>query len=181
MDRVTLNVLPSFAQFEREVTGERIRDKIAASRQKSIWMGGSPPVDYAADKRTLPIDKASAPLVREIYRLHLAYRCARLVKEELDRPGYVTRMRTSEGNGTTGGAPFSRGHLYRILGNPIYAGKISHRGKVYPGQHEVIIPESDWEAAQQQLAANWHDKSVRVWRKTPAYWQRSCSMIWAGG
>src|SRR5438046_7029500 len=111
MGRLTLNVLLSFAQFEREVTGERIRDKIAASKKKGMWMGGNVPLGYDADERTLVINPAEAETVHRIFALYRELGCVRRVKEEADRLGLRTKCRTA-GNGTEhGGKPFSRGHL----------------------------------------------------------------------
>ena len=121
MGRLTLNMLLSFAQFEREVTGERIRDKIAASKRKGMWMGGFVPLGYDAIDRQLVINRREADTVRTIYRLYRDLGTLRRVKAEADRLGLTTKQRSST-NGINGGTPFSRGHLYRILSNPIYAG-----------------------------------------------------------
>src|SRR5437762_8742075 len=134
MGRLTLNVLLSFAQFEREVTGERIRDKIAASKQKGMWMGGNVPLGYEASERTLVINPAEAETVRHIFALYRELGCVRRVKQEADRLGLSTKC-TKTGNGTERGAkPFSRGHLYTLLSNPIYTGQIAHKGELHPGQ-----------------------------------------------
>ncbi|SDH04055.1 recombinase family protein [Propionivibrio dicarboxylicus] len=151
MGRLTLNVLLSFAQFEREVTAERIRDKIAASKRKGLWMGGIPPMGYLPSERTLRIDFDEAPRVRTIFSLYLDCGGVTQLKAELDRMGWKTRAR-SQTNGPAGYRPFSRGHLHRILKNPIYIGKIPHKGAIYPGKHEAIIDSPLWEAVQQQLA-----------------------------
>ena len=155
MGRLTLNVLLSFAQFEREVTGERIRDKIAASKKKGMWMGGTTPIGYRTHERTLVIDDAEAERIRTIYALYRELGCVRRLKTELDQRGWVTPRRLAEdGTYRSGGHPFSRGHLYRILGNPIYRGQIGHKGAVYPGQHPAIVSDEIWIAVQQQLASN---------------------------
>src|SRR5438045_6534918 len=126
MGRLTLTVLLSFAQFEREVTGERIRDKIAASKKKGMWMGGVPPLGYVVKDRKLMPDPNEAALVQKIFALYLELGCVSRLKSELDRTKIKSRTWTS-GNGTgRGGKPFSRGHLYRLLSNPIYAGQIVH-------------------------------------------------------
>jgi DNA invertase Pin-like site-specific DNA recombinase len=152
MGRLTLNVLLSFAQFEREVTGERIRDKIAASKRKGMWMGGFAPLGYVAHERALKMDEPRAQRLREIYRLYLELGCVRRLKLELDSRGWKTPER--EGKRPGGGRPFTRGHLYRLLANPVYIGRISHKGEVHPGQHQGIVDEAVWHAVQVQLARN---------------------------
>src|SRR6266478_342904 len=152
MGRLTLNVLLSFAQFEREVTGERIRDKIGASKKKGMWMGGNVPLGYDASERTLIVNPADAETVRRIFALYLELGCVRRVKEEADRLGLSTK-RSATANGTEhGGKSFSRGHLYNLLSNPIYIGEIAHKGQLYPGQHPVLIDTETWTAVRDQLA-----------------------------
>jgi site-specific DNA recombinase len=152
MGRLTLNVLLSFAQFEREVTGERIRDKIAASKRKGMWMGGIAPLGYLPKDRSLVIDEPQAERVREMYRLYLELGCVRRLKAEIDRRGWATSAR--QGKRPGGGRPFSRGHLYRILANAIYTGRIVHKGALHPGQHPAIVEQVTWDAVQAQLAGN---------------------------
>src|SRR5207253_1494290 len=123
MGRLTLNVLLSFAQFEREVTGERIRDKIAASKKKGMWMGGNAPLGYDASERTLVVNPAEAETVRCIFALYRDLGCVRGVKEETDRLGLMTKRRTMASGLERGGKPFSRGHIYQLLSNPIYIGQ----------------------------------------------------------
>lgn len=154
MGRLTLNVLLSFAQFEREVTGERIRDKIAASKKKGMWMGGNVPLGYQAHERTLIIDEQHADMIRHIFRLYLQHRCVRKLKSDLDTKGWVTPIRLSSKENTQGGRPFSRGHLYKLLSNPIYLGQIAHKGECYAGQHPAIIDSELWEQVQTILAEN---------------------------
>jgi DNA invertase Pin-like site-specific DNA recombinase len=154
MGRLTLNVLLSFAQFEREVTGERIRDKIAASKKKGMWMGGNVPLGYDADERTLVIAPAEAETVRRIFALYREYGCVRRVKDEADRLGLRTKRRTTANGAERGGTPFSRGHIYQLLSNPIYTGQIAHKGQAYPGQHPALIDDETWIAVQDQLTAN---------------------------
>ena len=148
MGRLTLNVLLSFAQFEREVTGERIRDKIAASKKKGLWMGGFVPIGYVAKDRTLVVNEAEAAKVREIFRLYLEHRCVRRVQAELDRLKVTTSRYVAKTGKVSGGVPFSRGHLYRILSNPIYVGEIGHKEARYPGQHPAIIDRETWDSVQ---------------------------------
>jgi DNA invertase Pin-like site-specific DNA recombinase len=154
MGRLTLNVLLSFAQFEREVTGERIRDKIAASKRKGLWMGGVAPIGYRADGRTLVMVETQAAQIREIYRLYLETNCVRRLKAQLDARGWRTAERKSRRLNETGGRPFSRGHLYRILTNPIYAGRIPHKGQAFDGNHAPIIASDVWQAVQDRMAGN---------------------------
>jgi DNA invertase Pin-like site-specific DNA recombinase len=154
MGRLTLNVLLSFAQFEREVTGERIRDKIAASKKKGIWMGGNVPLGYDPDERALVINPAEAETVRRIFALYRELGCVRRVKEEADRLGLKTKRRTMAGGPERGGTSFSRGHIYQLLANPIYTGRIAHKGQLYPGQHPALIDDETWTAVRQQHVAN---------------------------
>src|SRR6266446_2625110 len=168
MGRLTLNVLLSFAQFEREVTGERIRDKIGASKKKGMWMGGNVPLGYDASERTLIVNPADAETVRRIFALYLELGCVRRVKEEADRLGLSTK-RSATANGTArGGKPFSRGHLYNLLSNPIYIGEIAHQGQLYPGQHPVLIDTETWTAVRNQLATNASDHRRKAHAAEPS-------------
>ena len=159
MGRLTLNVLLSFAQFEREVTGERIRDKIAASKKKGMWMGGFVPLGYDLENRRLLINTAEAKTVQYIYRRYLELGCVRLLKEDLDRRGMHSKAR-----GNKGGCLFSRGILYKILSNSIYVGKIRHKGASYPGQHQAIIDQELWEQVQKHMAKNSMEHRTRSFR-----------------
>ena len=154
MGRLTLNMLLSFAQFEREVTGERIRDKIAASKKKGMWMGGVVPLGYEPDGRTLVINEAEAETVRTVFRLYLKHCNVRRVKTEADRLGVTTKVRNSKGAQRRGGRPMSRGYIYKLLGNPLYVGRIAHKGQTYEGQHQAIVDEEIWKATQAMLAGN---------------------------
>jgi hypothetical protein len=142
MGRLTLNMLLSFAQFEREVTGERIRDKIAASKRKGMWMGGSVPLGYEVRDRRLVVHQAEADFVRRIYQAYLDRGTVRLVQDWLAREAITGR----------GGRALGRGALFHLLQNRIYRGEIAHRGNVYPGEHEAIVDAALWEAVQQRLA-----------------------------
>ena len=157
MGRLTLNVLLSFAQFEREVTGERIRDKIAASKKKGMWMGGNVPLGYDASERTLVINPAEAETVRRLFALYLELGRVRRVKEEADRLGLRTKCSTTANGTERGGKPFSRGHLYTLLSNPIYTGQIAHNGEYHTGQHPALIDDETWTAVRNQLSANTGD------------------------
>ncbi|QFT93919.1 DNA-invertase hin [Roseovarius sp. THAF9] len=153
MGRLTLNMLLSFAQFEREVTAERIRDKIAASKRKGLWMGGQVPMGYDPDGRTLKINEAEAATIRTLYDLYERLGTVRAVKAEADRLGLTSRRRTTTSGQVTGGNPFDRGHIHHILTNPIYAGRIRHRDKVFEGAHPAIIEPDRWDKVQDQLQA----------------------------
>ncbi len=168
MGRLTLNVLLSFAQFEREVTGERIRDKIAASKRKGMWMGGITPIGYIAKDRTLSIDDDQAQRVRAIYRLYLELDCVRLLKEELARRNWVTPPQETRRLNGGGNRPFSRGHLYRILTNPGYVGKIAHKGQAFPGNHPAIVDPELWQAVQDRLTTNRQGQRKRANTKHPS-------------
>jgi len=154
MGRLTLNVLLSFAQFEREVTGERIRDKIAASKAKGMWMGGSPPIGYdlpLAGTRTLQVNDAEAEIVRHIFSRYLQLQSVHALQRELTDRGFVSKQRVTSSGQTIGGLPFSRGALFHLLRNPIYRGCISHKTLVHEGAHDAIIDQQLFERVQHQL------------------------------
>ncbi len=153
MGRLTLNMLLSFAQFEREVTGERIRDKIAASKRKGLWMGGRVPLGYRANGRTLEISESEASIVRRIYDLYAKEESVSRVTEEIGRLGLKTKVYVDKRGRRSGGKPFSRGHIHRVLANPIYAGRISHKGAIFEGQHPALIDVEAWERTQAALNA----------------------------
>lgn len=155
MGRLTLNMLLSFAQFEREVTAERIRDKIAASKAKGMWMGGTPPLGYEPDGRTLRIVKNHAAIIRTIFTRYLEFGNVRLLEQALIRDGIHAPRRVQTKSGQTiGGRPLSRGQLYKILKNRIYLGEIAHGEKVYAGLHPPIIDRDTWDKVQASLAEN---------------------------
>ncbi|MFN3701271.1 MAG: recombinase family protein [Alphaproteobacteria bacterium] len=151
MGRLTLNVLLSFAQFEREVSAERIRDKIAASKKKGMWMGGNPPLGYRVENRQLLINDKEAPLARHIFERYLKLGSVKKLMQELDRDGKKSPPRVSQRGNKLGGATYSRGALYAILKNPIYIGKIRHKDQTYDGQHEALIDEDVWNRVQETL------------------------------
>lgn len=151
MGRLTLNMLLSFAQFEREVTAERIRDKIVASKKKGLWMGGNVPLGYEPDGRTLKIKEPDAQIIRTIYDLYQKHGTVREVKTQADKLGLKTAIRTLSSGRLKGGTSFSFGHIYHILTNPIYAGRIRHKANVYPGQHSALIEPELWNALQNRL------------------------------
>jgi DNA invertase Pin-like site-specific DNA recombinase len=154
MGRLTLNVLLSFAQFEREVTGERIRDKIAASKKKGMWMGGFVPLGYDLRERRIYINPTEAETVRTIFSNYLRLGCVMALKEYLDRSGIQSKTRARRTGTETGGSSFSRGALYKILRNHIYVGEIAHKDAVYRGQHEAIIDQVQWTQVQKLLDQN---------------------------
>src|SRR5712692_11283921 len=151
MGRLTLNVLLSFAQFEREVTGERIRDKIAASKRKGLWMGGIPPLGYDVRDRRLVVNTEEAALVKRIFARYLTLGSVRLLKNELDRRRLVSKVRVSDKGNKSGGKPFSRGALYKLLSNPIYIGEIRHKGVCHPGSHSPVVERSTWDKTARLL------------------------------
>ena len=190
MGRLTLNVLLSFAQFEREVTGERIRDKIAASKKKGMWMGGMVPLGYDVKNRKLIINEGEAKSVREIFRQYLRLGCVRELQQSLARQQIRAKERTDEKGNKTGGGGFSRGALYQLLKNNLYIGQIHYRGEYYQGQHEAIVDRSTWDGVAETLGANRRTPRARMtgssrsfltgllfseegWRYTPTHANKS--------
>jgi site-specific DNA recombinase len=153
MGRLTLNVLLSFAQFEREVTGERIRDKIAASKRKGMWMGGSLPLGYDVKDRELIVNEAEAKTVREIFETYVRLRTISGVQEDLRRRGILSKRWTSSTGRTWGGVNFGRGPLYWLLRNRVYVGQVAHKGQVHEGRQQAIVDRTLWEQAQELLLA----------------------------
>jgi DNA invertase Pin-like site-specific DNA recombinase len=168
MGRLTLNVLLSFAQFEREVTSERIRDKIAASKQKGMWMGGAVPLGYDAVNRKLRINVEEAKTVRLLFDHYLKLGSVRQLQEECQRRGLRNKLRTMLDGRRSGGTAFSRGHLYLILSSPIYIGRIPHKGRSYDGEHEAVIDAETWDKVQAQLVMNAGRKRGRASSKHPS-------------
>jgi site-specific DNA recombinase len=154
MGRLTLNILLSFAQFERELTAERIRDKFLASRKRGLWMGGRPPLGYDVRNRKLVVNPAEAELVRLIFRRFLDLGSALLLIRELNAQGYRTKSWTTQNGTFREGRPFDKGTLYKLLRNRTYVGKAVHKGKSYPGEHEPIIDRAIW------------DRFTRSWLRT---------------
>jgi site-specific DNA recombinase len=153
MGRLTLNVLLSFAQFEREVTAERIRDKIAASKRKGMWMGGNLPLGYDVANRKLVINPEEAKTVKLIYERYLELGCVRLLQQDMNKGGIRSKVRVSREGRRSGGQAFSRGALYTLLANPIYVGDIRHKAVNYEGQQEPILDRDLWQKIQQRLKA----------------------------
>ena len=177
MGRLTLNVLLSFAQFEREVTGERIRDKIAASKKKGMWMGGFCSLGYDVRDRRLVVNQEESKLVRHIYKRYLELGSVRLLKHDLDRRGIVSKIRVSKNGTRSGGRSFSRGALYELLANPIYIGEIRHKKVRHPGQHEAILDRQNLgEGAEAPSRPNCARRHPEDKGRVVTFWQASCSM-----
>lgn len=156
MGRLTLNVLLSFAQFEREVTGERIRDKIAASKAKGMWMGGVPPLGYDLPKdtsRVLFVNEGEAETVCLIFRQYLKLGSVRALAAWLEQKAIKSKLFASAANRTIGGVAFSRGALYHLLRNPVYAGHIRHKSQIHDGQHSRIVEQALFDQVQRALDA----------------------------
>ena len=154
MGRLTLNVLLSFAQFEREVTGERIRDKIAAAKKKGLWMGGNPPLGYDVKNKELVVNEAEAETVRYIFRQYREIESVRELRSRIAAEGVTSKRRIMRDGSITGNKPINRGALYYLLQNRLYLGEIVHKEKSYPGKHEAIVDEALWDEVQASLAAN---------------------------
>lgn len=168
MGRLTLNVLLSFAQFEREIAGERIRDKIAASKKKGMWMGGTVPLGYDAIDRKLVINAKEADTVRLVFRRYYDLGTVSLLQLDLDRLGIVSKQRTNKNGLCTGGKRFSRGALYLLLKNRLYLGEIVHQGTAYSGLHEPIVDRELWHGAQTKLDNNRAERKLRKGAKQPS-------------
>jgi DNA invertase Pin-like site-specific DNA recombinase len=168
MGRLTLNVLLSFAQFEREVTGERIRDKIAASKKKGMWMGGLPSLGYDVQNRKLVVSEEEAGTVVHIFRRYVELRSVPVLQAELDTAGIRSKRRLLEDGTPFGGQKLSRGALYLMLQNRIYRGEITHKGNAYPGEHQPIVDEALWDQVQAILAENRVDRATGADAKQPS-------------
>ncbi|MBF0460873.1 MAG: recombinase family protein [Magnetococcales bacterium] len=159
MGRLTLNILLSFAQFEREISAERIRDKFAASKKKGMWMGGHPPLGYTVQERKLVIHSAEAETVRTIFRRFVEIGSATQLIRELAESGAVGKN----------GRPFDKGAIYRILGHHVYVGEIAYHGEIYAGEHQGIIGRELWDKVHAILATNTREpRSASTQVQTPA-------------
>lgn len=152
MGRLTLNILLSFAQFEREVTGERIRDKIAASKAKGMWMGGIPPLGYDVVDRKLVVNEPEAALVRDIFRRYAEHGSSAQLVRELAVEGHTTKSWTTQTGIHRTGRPIDQQYLFNLLRNRLYLGEMTHKGETFPGQHPAIVPAPLWEAAHAFIA-----------------------------
>jgi len=168
MGRLTLNVLLSFAQFEREVTGERIRDKIAASKRKGMWMGGVVPMGYDLQDHRLILNPQDAAFVKEIFEAYLKQGCVSKLQEYLEQKGIRSKKRLSKTGNRSGDKVFSRGALYLMLQNRVYLGEITHKGASYAGQQLSIIDQKLWDQVQAQLKSN-----LQAERKRPRSTEKS--------
>ena len=158
MGRLTLNILLSFAQFEREVTAERIRDKFAASRKKGMWMGGNPPLGYDVKDRKLVVNAEEAALVRMIFERFITCGSATVLARTLRSEGVVTKR----------GKPIDKGTLYRLLNNRVYIGEAVHKGSAYPGEHEAILPRALWDKVHAVLKESPRARANTTRAQTPA-------------
>ena len=165
MGRLTLNVLLSFAQFEREVTGERIRDKIAASKKKGMWMGGTVPFGYRVEARKLVIEESEADTVRLIFARYLELGSLPALEQDLREKGILTRRRVLATGRIRGGGFFTSGPLSHLLRNRVYVGEMNHKGRSWPGEHPALVDRDVFEAVGAKLAAN---LNVHHGRRTPS-------------
>lgn len=153
MGRLMLNVLLSFAQFEREVTGERIRDKIAASKRKGMWMGGSVPLGYRVENRALQIEPQEAELVQRIFEQFITEKSTTKIVKELNEQGIQTKRKKA----------FCKQSIYKILHNRTYIGEISHKGESFPAQHEGLIDSTTWEQTHAILSQDNRQRCRNTW------------------
>jgi site-specific DNA recombinase len=167
MGRLTLNILLSFAQFEREVIGERIRDKFAASRKKGLWMGGWPPLGYEVRDRRLVVVEREAAVVRRIFDRFAKTGSALAVARELNAAGEVTKRRQCA-SGPRGGKAWTKGALYKVLANRIYLGEAVHRGAAHPGEHAAIIDQRTWDKSHAVMAEPAHRRDAATRAQVPA-------------
>ncbi len=168
MGRLTLNILLSFAQFERELIGERVRDKVAASRKKGIWMGGIVPLGYDVKDRKLVVNKAEARTVVDIYRRYLRVKSVNALKAELDAADIRSKRRVRRDSTVHGNQSFSQGALYLLLQNRTYRGEAKHKGTAYPGEHAAIVDKPLWDAVQAVLAENRVERAAGINTKAPS-------------
>ena len=177
MGRLTLNVLLSFAQFEREVGAERVRDKIAASKKKGMWMGGVPPLGYDVQDRALVVNEPEANIVRDIFARYLELGSVRALQVHLARCDIRAKRRTSRNGRTSGGGAFTPGALYVLLKNVLYVGEVSHRGTPYPGQQAAIIDREIFDRVQSLLAENRSNHTLAVSADEPSL---LAGLVWDG-
>ena len=170
MGRLTLNLLLSFAQFEREIAGERIRDKVAAMKRRGMYLGGVPPLGYDVDRdaKKLVASETEARLVRRIFKRYLALGSATELARELNNAGHTTKAWVTKAGREMPGAPWNKSQVYRVLNNVHYLGKIPHHGESFPGVHEAIVSAATWDAVQKMLAANTQSGASNPRAKTPA-------------
>jgi DNA invertase Pin-like site-specific DNA recombinase len=158
LGRLNLHMILSFAQYERELAGERIRDKFLASRKRGLWMGGHPPLGYDVSDRKLMINPGEAELVKQVFRRFLQVGSATQLAQELKAAGHRTKR----------GKPFDKGVLYKLLHNRTYVGEVEHKGTAYAGQHEAIVDRGTWDRVHTILAENARRRASRTRATTPA-------------
>lgn len=168
MGRLTLNILLSFAQFERELSSERIRDKIAASRKRGMWMGGRPPLGYDVKDRELVVNEAEADLVRKVFTRFLSLGSTHLLMEDINAEGHHTKSWKTQAGHFREGRPFDKGVLYKMLNNRTYLGEAVHKGESYPGRHKAIIEQALWDDVHSILARNPSKRRNNTRASTPA-------------
>jgi len=167
MGRLTLNMLLSFAQFEREVIGERIRDKVAASKQRGMYMGGTPPLGYDVVNKKLVVNPVEAKQVRDIFDRFIREGSTTLLAQKLNAEGQTTKAWTTREGKHRAGSPWNKSHLYRMLHNHLYIGEIEHKGNYYPGEHDAIIARATWDRAHAILDENCRTRAGRTRAKVP--------------
>jgi site-specific DNA recombinase len=186
MGRLTLNILLSFAQFEREIIGERIRDKLAAQRRRGKWTGGAPVLGYDVDRTNpsprLVVNAAEAARAREIFALYLEHGSLLPVVDELRRRGWRAKARLTKAGVPVGGAAFDKGRLYALLTNPLYAGRVRYQAKVYAGEHEAVVDPATFDKVQAVLGRNGRTGGVEVRNRHGALLKRliRCTACGAG-
>ena len=168
MGRLTLNILLSFAQFEREVIGERVRDKVAASKRKGMWMGGCPPLGYDIVEKKLVVNPKEAELVRQIFQRFLTLRSCTALAKELRAKGCRTKSYTTQTGREKIGTLMDKGYIYKLLSNPVYLGEVHHKDNIYPGQHAPIIDRKAWDQVRAVMAENPFKRGNENGAKTPA-------------
>ncbi len=174
MGRLTLNILLSFAQFEREVIGERIRDKVAATKRKGMWMGGQPPLGYVTKDKKLVIDDREAELVQLIFARFTVLQSMTLLAKELRDQGYRTKKWITQKGELRGGNVITKGFLYKLLNNRTYLGEIIHLGNNYQGQHKPIISHALWEKSRSVMKENPRKRQIRTRGLSTALLQGLC-------
>lgn len=167
MGRLMLNVLLSFAQFEREVTGERIRDKFAASKARGMWMGGVPPLGYDVSDRKLIVNEPEAELVRDIFKRYGETGSAAQLVRELQIEGHTSKVWVTQNGRSHEGKVIDQQLIFKMLRNRLYLGEISHKGKYFPGQHEAIVTPELWEGVHALIEGRKRGPRVQ-YKKEPA-------------
>jgi site-specific DNA recombinase len=170
MGRLTLNILLSFAQFEREIIAERIRDKVSSARRKGKYMGGMPVLGYDVDRanRRLVVNPTEAELVQRVFRRFLQIGSTTELARELNAQGFTTKTWTTQKGRVRPGSPWSKDHIYHLLNNPLYLGEVSHKGSRYPGEQEAIVSRDLWDKAHAILGQNYRARTAKTRAETPA-------------